>query len=717
MTFDEFLTKLAQDYLNPAMQQDGTKNADRNGHTRLASLQTKYGLSSLKLQKLLVTAGVYEPVKSDSSYYEIKKLFEAGKNTEEIMKELSLSKGLVNACIPYDRGAKELDKIGVDISSAAVRKRKQRSNEEMKKENSLDILAKTMSDDALWAAIREQNKTAFITASGQRYYAEVTESVQEKETEHESSDELAIVILTENNSANTVRRIPKQEVLDTFHQAVALTADSLESSDIKNDLPALLTKHLGENAEFLIPVFTCLGVIKGESRTTTKRQNMENERCTCCGCRTDNLYRISCFEDLCKLKQQFDDNRQQTKCSGDVKLMQPDTEQSETAPVRKFLLGNKESFPEISAANDAMVAAFNAEGEQKLCKECSLSIYRAIREGKIPLTSKTHRYDHLNDNQLAGIINEACKPAQHNYRSINRTYLAEQFDNLTLFFCPVFDSCGVRHDFALECIKNLRDNGNTGISFRAREIHRLTKNGTIGAHCTDTDYEISHFRMCFSDDDINHEILLGLAELIAKISDTLMSPTLHQRCNSHFHYPTSDMIDINGQYYGIESSGTIIPCYTGEAKRFRSSKNREWDSGTDEYGFLIDGKLFSGAELATMLSVYEGFQIKFYADDPSNPPLRSDELLMQVRLNHKDLVNETIELINMMTANGKFNSDKDAENFGRLFDKLIIPKLTLYHESKPRGYGKLAGMEIIRKLKLIAGTEKIQEKIRAIIRH
>ena len=74
-----------------------------------------------------------------------------------------------------------------------------------------------------------------------------------------------------------------------------------------------------------------------------------------------------------------------------------------------------------------------------------------------------------------------------------------------------------------------------------------------------------------------------------------------------------------------------------------------------------------------------------------------------------------VELINMMTTAGKFNSDKDAENFGKLFDKLIIPKLTLYHESKPRGYGKLAGMEIIRKLKLIAGTEKIQEKIRAII--
>lgn len=710
MTFDEFLARLTQDYLNPTTQQDGTKNADRNGHTRLAVLQTKYGLSSLKLQKLLVTAGVYEPVKSDSSYYEIRKLFEAGKTTEEIMKELSLSKGLVNACIPYDRGARELDKLGVDISPAAKRKRKQRSSEEMKKDNSLDILAKTMSDDALWTAIHEQCQTIFITESGQRYHATIARSFQNgTET---LSDRLVIVIVNEKNSDNTVHWIPRQEVLDSFHQAVAYTADCLENPDIKYDLQNQLTKRLGENAEFLIPVFSYLGVLKSESRTTTKRPNMENGRCTCCGCRTEHLYKVSCFEDLCKLKKHFDNSRQQTACSGDLKSMQPDTDQSETPSDQKFLLNSKEA----SATNSAMVAAFNEEGEQKLCKICSITIYMALIEGKIPLTSKTYRYDDLDDNQLAGIIKKACKPARHNYHSITGDYFAEQFDNTSLFFCPVFDKDGVRHCFALTCIREPNDDGNTGLIYEAREIHRLTKNGTIAAGCTDTDYEIFHFRMCFSGEDVNHAILLGLAELIAKISDILISFTLCHEYDSQVNYPPSNIIDINGQYYSIESSGTIIPCYAGEAKRFRSMKNREWDCSTDECGFLIDGKLFSGAELATLFSTYAGCQIKFYADDPCCPPLRSDELLMQVRLNQKELVNETIELINMLTTNGKFACDRDAENFSRLFEKLILPKFTLYQGSRPLGYGKLAGMEIIRKLKLITGTEKIQEKIRTIIR-
>ena len=533
----------------------------------------------------------------------------------------------------------------------------------MKKDNSLDILAKTMSDDALWTAIHEQCQTIFITESGQRYHATIARSFQNgTET---LSDRLVIVIVNEKNSDNTVHWIPRQEVLDSFHQAVAYTADCLENPDIKNDLQNQLTRRLGENAEFLIPIFSYLGVLKSETRTTTKRPNTENERCTCCGCRTEHLYKVSCFEDLCKLKKHFDNSRQQTACSGDLKSMQPDTERSEMPSDRKFQLNSREA-----SANSAMVAAFNEEGEQKLCKICSITIYMALIEGKIPLTSKTYRYDDLDDNQLAGIIKKACKPARHNYRSITGDYFAEQFDNISMFFCPVFDKDGVRHCFALSFIKDLNDDGNTGLLFEAREIHRLTKNGTIAAGCTDTDYEIVHFRMCFSGEDVNHAILLGLTELIAKISDVLISFTLCQGYDSQVHYPTADMIDINGP----------------------------------------------GAELATMFSTYEGWHIKFYADDPNALPLRSDELLMQVRLNQKELVNETIELINMLTTNGKFACDRDAENFGRLFEKMILPKLKLYHKSKPRGYGKLAGMEIIRKLKLITGTEKIQEKIRTIIR-
>ena len=105
MTFEELLEQIAEDYLNPPQMSDGSKNADRNGHTRMSDLQAKYDLSSLKIQKLLVTAGVYAPVKADSSYYAVKYLYEAGKSVDDIMEQLQLSKATVNACIPYERGA------------------------------------------------------------------------------------------------------------------------------------------------------------------------------------------------------------------------------------------------------------------------------------------------------------------------------------------------------------------------------------------------------------------------------------------------------------------------------------------------------------------------------------------------------------------------------------------------------------------------------------
>ena len=44
MTFDEFLTQLAQDYLNPAIQQDGTKNADPGNSRRLRTGKIRFVL-------------------------------------------------------------------------------------------------------------------------------------------------------------------------------------------------------------------------------------------------------------------------------------------------------------------------------------------------------------------------------------------------------------------------------------------------------------------------------------------------------------------------------------------------------------------------------------------------------------------------------------------------------------------------------------------------
>ena len=136
-----------------------------------------------------------------------------------------------------------------------------------------------------------------------------------------------------------------------------------------------------------------------------------------------------------------------------------------------------------------------------------------------------------------------------------------------------------------------------------------------------------------------------------------------------------------------------------------------WDGG--EYGFMIDGMVFSGNELSLMMSAYEGSSIFIQA---GSGDFRTGEYLVPVVLTEKELIRETIELMNMFTVNGRFERSKDRENFEKLFEKNVLTKLKLYHRSRPGGYGRLAGMKIIRRLKWIEETEKLQEAVRRVLR-
>jgi len=149
----------------------------------------------------------------------------------------------------------------------------------------------------------------------------------------------------------------------------------------------------------------------------------------------------------------------------------------------------------------------------------------------------------------------------------------------------------------------------------------------------------------------------------------------------------------------LRKTGTIIPVYIREG----------------EYGFMIDGRIYSGDELAHMASNAEGWQIQFQVKDPSEDVLRADEYLMPVRLGVKELVDDTLELLRLFTRDAEFISDHDEDNFTYLFEG-VLKKLKLYNDSNPRGFGKLAGMEIIRVLEWYEGTEWSRDRVREIIR-
>ena len=683
MTFEELLTQLSDDYLNPSEGPDGKKDCDRNGHTRLADLQERYNLSSLKIQKLLVTAGVYEPVKTSSSYYAVKRLYDAGKSMEEIMEETGLSKAIVNSCIPYERGAKELDKLGVEISGDAERKRKQRSLEEMKKENTRDILAKNMSEEALWNALDEHFRDTFLSTSGQRFAITVVYTSDEDGAE-QGKPELAVSVIDSH-----IVYIPQKDVFEVFHKAVV-------------DEKAGEIGSLGEYDEFLRPLFIFLGILEGDkSKTTTKRSVPDEKRCSCCGRSVDRLFTVSSFEDLNKLDEQFEKERREAWS---------DEENINAMMAEEQAYWKKKKAEQLAAARvSKAVEAFDEDGERPLCKLCCQTIYDALVNGVLPPVKRISGYDDVDDDELLAFIHEECEKAKCDYyQAGGGTLKASEFDGQSMFLYTAMDSHSVPHSFALSAQRIPYPEGDMGLGFDASEVHKLTKAGKIAADNTDTDYHIDHFKMCRKGEDLNHIALVGMVELIEKTINVIRTESLDEH-----HNPASNNIAINGRYYNINSLGTIIPTYVGYAENYASMKDRDWDGS--EYGFMIDGKLFTGNEVALMFSSMEGSQIKFYADDPSSPALQNDESLMQVRLSQEDLVNEVIDLINMFTKDGAFEREKDRENFKRLFEKYLLEKFRLYHESRPRGYGRLAGMEMIKKLRLIEGTEECQDMIRGIL--
>lgn len=329
-------------------------------------------------------------------------------------------------------------------------------------------------------------------------------------------------------------------------------------------------------------------------------------------------------------------------------------------------------------------------------------------QGVLSQQKKNGNYDEIDDAELLSFIIEECQMAECDYvHAFGGVYKASDFNNKDMFLYKATDGKGNPHSFALTVLQAPYTEGE--IRLRALEVHKLTHAGKIAADNTDTDYKIEHFVVCGDGENSDHNVLVGIVELTEKIKKVIRGETLYESFS-----PVSNCVMINGRNYGIGPIGTITPTYVRTANTYSSRRVRKWDGS--EYGFLVDGKLFTGEEMALMFNSHEGAHVKFYVDNPSSDPLGAYEFLMQIRISQTELVDELVELIYMFTTNGRFERKKDLENFGRLFERDILTKLKLYYESHPHGYGSHAGMEIIRKLNQVEGTEKEKEKIRKIIR-
>lgn len=699
------IDRIAYDYKHP---KEG--EADRNGNMRFTVLREKYLLSAVKLQKILVTAGVYEPVKKNTPYEQIKKMREEGKTVDEIVAATGLSYGALNAYLPYESGIYNVERIGemtgesIRATGAALRKRKQRDRERAKKENARSRFTAEFSDEAFWRVIGEHGSETFVTSSGQRFRVKITGK--------ESAD---IILVNSGGESGEVIHVTREGVLAGLHDALELKAGELEGQ--YENLEEY--EMSGEYRAYILPLLIFFGIIKGDrNRVTTRRGSKAMEtRCSCCGKRTERVFEVHGFDDLVRLDAQFsaereaaltEEEREARRRAEVIWGAEHDTTQAELEEKKR---------KEIEAARasravrmfDAECAEEDAEtgaGGRALCEWCASVIYMALKEGDAPYVSPHRDFDDLSVEAARSYFRSSLATSKDSYVDIFGTKIEGDKD-MMLF--KAFDREGVEHTFQL----TYSTPGNGAIvRATAMEIHRLTKAGRVAKDNTDTDYEIHHFRFCYAGDDRTQKTYVTLIELENKVQDALNTITLTSEPLSPRGLPVANnSVKVGDRAYNIESIGTIVPVSVGSAM-YMSLRSREWDGG--DYGFLIDGKLFSGNELALMLSSHEGWRVNFWADG-SNGVLKSDEYLMPVRLSKKVLEDETIELINMFTADGRFISEHDRKNFGKVFER-VLEKLKIYHKNSSRGYGRLAGMGVIRKLRWVDGMEPYIEKVKEVIR-
>jgi hypothetical protein len=361
-----------------------------------------------------------------------------------------------------------------------------------------------------------------------------------------------------------------------------------------------------------------------------------------------------------------------------------------------------------------MIGAFNREGERMLCPLCARTIFMALEDGELPACEDPEDAASFSLERASAEFFSSMKEFPEGVRFQDR-YGRNFGDGIQMegmeekvYLHKAKDRKGKDHIFACYT-ENLSD---TVRLFEAFEIHRLTKAGKLARDYTGTDYD---FRTglkerCPEDrDEDRRRILTGYLELASKIRDALTRPSLDW---SDSAYPMMNNTSFGSFQCGLRSVGEMKIVCAGDDESL--VQGRPWKGG--QYGFMIDGHIFTGEEVAQMSSEYEGWTMQYRFADPTDRPLRAGEYLMPVRIGDRLLVDELSELMNLFASDGRFISDHDKKNFGILFEKTVLKKLKLYNESNPRGYGRLAAMHLMQRLRWVEDTALQEEQIRQAVR-
>ncbi len=155
----QIIEAITDAYLNPT---EGT--ADEDGKMYVSLLADEFGMSRIKLRKILITSGAYETPTSR----QVNELYKNGKTVKEIQTITGLSAASVSGYLPYQKTIYNLE----ESTLVAERLRKFRSRKSAVRQLALALDDGNLPhiDEKLWNALVAFEGYPFKTAKGLRYY-------------------------------------------------------------------------------------------------------------------------------------------------------------------------------------------------------------------------------------------------------------------------------------------------------------------------------------------------------------------------------------------------------------------------------------------------------------------------------------------------------------------------------------------------------------------
>lgn len=224
---DQLLQSISEVYLNPP---EGT--ADSDGHMKLNILAEEFGMTWMKVRKLLITAGVYEnPIST-----QINALKAQGKTVKEIQAITGLSNATICGYLPYEKVVYNLEQQS-DLAERLKRCRKRKKAVEylsdmVSAEDDIEAI-----EDVLWDTLLLFEGYLFRTVKGNPFHYRI----KGKELFIDRKEK-SVTKSTVNMALKKVLKLQSEDILVTGPKMIGCFGDS-----------------------YLFPVFVRIGIIRNET--------------------------------------------------------------------------------------------------------------------------------------------------------------------------------------------------------------------------------------------------------------------------------------------------------------------------------------------------------------------------------------------------------------------------------------------------------------------